>query len=199
MEKTSKISIHGANHSKTEKKFNTIYLVKVALLSAIAYIIFILEFPLPYFPPFLEIDFSDTVAIIGGIILGPVATVIIQFMKNLLRFIMFNSGTGGIGEFANFLVGVAYVLPFCLIFKRNNVKRFVIGSLTAIIVMTITAGLVNYFINIPVYTGITSHTEKMGMIFGAYIPFNLIKGVIVTIFSGIVIKAFKPTILKKWS
>lgn len=195
MEKISNLRIHGANHSKTGS-FNTIYLVKVALLSALAYGVFILEFPLPYFPPFLEIDFSDTVAIIGGIMLGPVATIIIQFMKNLLRFVMFNSGTGGIGEFANFLVGVAYVLPFCIIFKRDNLKRFIIGSITAIFVMTITAAFVNYFINIPVYTGITSHTEKITLILSYYVPFNIIKGIIVTIVSSIVIKTFKSAYKK---
>ncbi|GMQ60148.1 ECF transporter S component [Vallitalea sediminicola] len=195
MEKISKFHIHGTNSAKSER-FNTMYLVKIALLSAIAYIIFLIEFPLPFFPPFLEIDFSDTVAILGGIILGPMAAVIIQFIKNLLRLLLMNSGTGGIGELANLLVGIAYVLPFCLIFRRNNLKRFIIGSIVAIIIMTVTAGLVNYFINIPVYLGSTPHAEKMNMIYSFYVPFNLIKGVIVTIVSYVAVKAFKQVINK---
>ncbi|MCT4542516.1 MAG: ECF transporter S component [Vallitalea sp.] len=181
--------------NKTNNRFNTMYLVKVSLLSAISYIVFLLDFPLmPYFPPFLQIDFSEIVVILGGITLGPLAAVTIEFLKAVLRFILMNSGTGGIGEFANFIVGIAYVLPFCIIYRRNNLKRFIIGSLLAIASITIVGALVNYFINIPVYSKITDHTVKMDMVLTIYTPFNLIKGTIISIANYIVLKAFTPVI-----
>lgn len=176
-------------------KMDIVYLVKVAFLSAIAYVVFLIEFPIPYFPPFLEIDLSDVIAIIGGIMLGPVAGVLIEVVKNALRFILFNSGTGGIGELANLLVGVAYVLPFCIIFRAhqiNSLKRFILGSLTGILSMTVIASLANYFILIPVYTGINVHAEKMGMIISLYGPFNIVKGIIITLVGYVAIRAFRP-------
>ncbi len=159
-------------------------------------VFFLIEFPIPYFPPFLEIDLSDIVAILGGIMLGPVAGVLIEVIKNALRFILFNSGTGGIGELANLLVGVAYVLPFCLIFRVNDLKRFILGSLTGIASMTIIASLANYFILIPVYTGIDAHGEKIAMITSLYGPFNIVKGIIITLVGYIAIKAFKQILPK---
>lgn len=188
--------IHKLQGINQKRKMDTIYLVKIAFLSAIAYVVFLIEFPIPYFPPFLEIDLSDIVAILGGIMLGPVAGVLIEVIKNALRFILFNSGTGGIGELANLLVGVAYVLPFCLIFRVNDLKRFILGSLTGIASMTIIASLANYFILIPVYTGIDAHGEKIAMITSLYGPFNIVKGIIITLVGYIAIKAFKQILPK---
>lgn len=188
--------VHKFQGLHQKRKIDTIYLVKIAFLSAIAYVIFLIEFPIPYFPPFLEIDFSDIVAILGGIMLGPLAAVFIEIIKNALRFVLFNSGTGGIGELANIIVGIAYVLPFCLIFRVNNLKRFILGSLAGITSMTVFASLANYFILIPVYTGINMHAEKMDMIIKLYGPFNIVKGVIITLVGYIAIKAFKQILPK---
>lgn len=192
MEKIQKYNGNKLLNSK--QTVNTVYLIKIALLSAIAYIVFLFEFPVPFFPPFLEIDLSDVVAVLGGVILGPIAAVIIEFIKNILRFLLMNSGTGGIGEMANLFVGVAFVLPFCLIFKLNNIKLLILGCLTGIASMTLTASIVNYFIMIPLYTGINSHTEKFNMILSIYIPFNLVKGVVVSVVSVIALIAFKEVV-----
>lgn len=194
MEKAEKYNL---NKPLTKgKQKDTVYLVKIALLSAIAYIVFLMEFPIPFFPPFLEIDLSDVVAILGGIILGPFAAFIIEAIKNVLRAIFMNSGTGGIGELANFFVGVAYVVPFCLLFRLNNIKSFILGSISGILSMTFVAITINYIIMIPLYTGINSHAVKMNMVLYTYIPFNIIKGIIISIVSAIAIISFKEAILR---
>ncbi|MCT4597346.1 MAG: ECF transporter S component [Vallitalea sp.] len=192
MEKTQKYNQNKLINSRQND--NTSYLIKVALLSAIAYIVFLFEFPIPFFPPFLEIDLSDVVAVLGGIILGPIAAGLIEVIKNLLRYFLMNSGTGGIGEMANLFVGVAFVLPFCLIYRANNIKLIILGCLTGIVSMTLTAVTINYLIMIPLYTGINSHIEKMNMIYSIYIPFNIVKGVIVSVVSFITVFSFKEVI-----
>ena len=91
---------------KKTKFLSTSKLVKISILSAIGYILMFISVPLPMlFPEFLKIDISDLTALLGGISLGPMAGVTIAFLKNLLQFITGMSNTGGVGEFANFLIG----------------------------------------------------------------------------------------------
>ena len=90
---------------KKTKFLSTSKLVKISILSAIGYILMFISVPLPMlFPEFLKIDISDLTALLGGISLGPMAGVTIAFLKNLLQFITGMSNTGGVGEFANFLI-----------------------------------------------------------------------------------------------
>lgn len=74
------------------------------MLAAIGMVLMLVDFPLPLFPSFLQIDLSDVPAVIGAFSLGPAAGVVIELLKNLLKLIV-GSNTGGVGELANFLVG----------------------------------------------------------------------------------------------
>jgi len=136
---------------RVNKKVN--YSVKIALLSAVAFVVMYLEFPLPFFPPWLKFDFSDVPALLGGFALGPVAGAMIELVKVVLFFIFKNSGTGGVGELANLLMGLALVLPAALIYKRRkNIQHALIGLTVGLVVMTGMAGLLNYYILIPAYS-----------------------------------------------
>ncbi len=57
-------------------------IVKIALLSAIAVVLTLVSMPIPIFPAFLKIDLGDLPALIGGFALGPVAGIIVEFIKN---------------------------------------------------------------------------------------------------------------------
>ena len=84
--------------------------VIVGVMSALAWVLMALDFPLfIYFPSYLKIDFSDIPAIFGGMLAGPVVGIIIEFIKNVLHFFTM-SRHGGIGEIANFAPGQAW---FC--------------------------------------------------------------------------------------
>ncbi|MDD2481924.1 MAG: ECF transporter S component, partial [Lutispora sp.] len=83
-------------------------ITKIGILSALAFLLYLVEFPLPFFPPFLQIDLGDLPAIIGAFALGPWVGVIIQLIKNILHVIA-RSQTGGIGGLVNFLTGSTYV------------------------------------------------------------------------------------------
>ena len=69
-------------------------MVAIAMLSSIAYILMLLNFPIPPFPAFLKIDFSDIPALIGALVFGPMAGIMIELLKNVLDYFMTGSETG---------------------------------------------------------------------------------------------------------
>ena len=133
---------------KKTKILSTSALVKISILSAIGYILMFISIPLPMlFPDFLKIDISDLTALLGGISLGPMAGVTIAFLKNLLQFITGMSNTGGVGEFANFLIGGSFVFTVSYIYsKKRELSGVVIGLISGMVIMTIVGCISNYFI-----------------------------------------------------
>ena len=98
-----------------KNKFSTNYIVKVAILAALASAIMFLEFIIPGMPIFLKLDFSEIPVLLGTFALGPLAGILIELVKNLIHLTM--SITAGIGELANFLVGSAFLVPSGLFYK----------------------------------------------------------------------------------
>lgn len=180
---------------KTNKVFTTSTLVKVGILSAIGYILMFISIPIPaLFPGFLKIDISDLTALLGGMALGPVAGLTIAFIKNLLQVVTGMSTTGGVGEFANFLIGGAFVFTVSIMYKHKKELSTVIKSLVlGVVIMTIAGCLANYFIILPAYEMVGWSTEvvvsmgaainpaindKMSFIIWMIAPFNVLKAVI---------------------
>ena len=174
-------------------KFLTVStLVKISILSAIGYILMFISVPLPMlFPEFLKIDISDLTALLGGISLGPMAGITIAFLKNLLQFITGMSTTGGVGEFANFLIGGSFVFTVSYIYsKKRNIQGVIIGLVSGIVVMTVVGCIANYFIILPFYATIgwsidavvsmgaainPAIDSKMSFIIWMIAPFNILK------------------------
>jgi riboflavin transporter FmnP len=167
-------------------------MVKIGVLSALAYIIMFLEFPLPFFPPYLKIDLSDIPAIIGAFAFGPLAGVIVEFIKNLLHLIT-KTETGGIGELANFLTGAAFVIAAAAIyFKNKNKKSAIIGLSVGTVIMTLVMCLANYYILLPFYLGSAPSPDNIHLIVTMTLPFNLIKGIMVSIITALIYKSLSP-------
>ena len=83
------------------KKDTTHNLTVAAMLSAVAFILMFIEFPIPMLiPAFIKMDFSDLPALLGAFALGPVYGVIISFMKNLLHIVIKGTSTAIIGAVA---------------------------------------------------------------------------------------------------
>lgn len=196
---------------KRRKLLSTNYLVKVAVLGAAARVVMLLEFPLPFLPGFLKLDFSDLVTMIGALAMGPVAGVLIELVKCLVHLL--NSTTGGVGDIANFIVGSAYVWSAAFYYQHHKTKRGAITGLCLGIVTMILAGaLVNYFITIPLYGLVLGWSEemivgmgtalipaihnKLTLILFAFCPFNLIKGAVLTILAIPLYKPISPILHK---
>ncbi len=137
---------------KTRKKaMDTSKLVKIGMLSAVSIVLMLFEVSLPIFPSFLKMDISDLPSLIGTIAMGPLAGVLIELIKNLLH--LFKTSTAGVGEVANFLVGIALVLPIGVYYRKNkSLKGFIIGSVLGCISTVIVACVLNYYVLIPAFS-----------------------------------------------
>lgn len=186
---------------------NTRYIAKIGILSAIAVILMFFEVPLPMMPSFLKLDASELPAIIGAFVLGPMAGVGIEFIKNLLHAA--NTQTMGIGEIANFLVGVAFILPAGYLYQKfNSCRGAIIALLVGTTSMVISASLLNYFILLPLYQAVLhfplEQIINLGTVANPKIidlksfiamgiaPFNMIKGIVISIFTLMIYKKIFP-------
>lgn len=181
------------NVSKT-----TNFLVKSAVLSAIAVILMYFEFPiLPAFP-FLKIDLSDVPALIGGFALGPAAGLIIEAFKNVLIMLIKGTQSGGVGELANFIIGASFVFPAALIYhRRRTFKSALVSMLVAIVSMSFVGVLANYFILIPLYMKNMPTDKLINYVIYGIIPFNMIKGAIISVSTLAIYKKVSPVIQKE--
>ena len=124
-----------------------------AMLSAAATVLMFLEFPIPFLiPSFVELDFSELPALLAAFSLGPVSGVIVCLVKNVIKGLLF-SGTGGVGEMCNFLLGICFVIPAGLIYRYKRTRAgALMGALAGAVIMAVCSIPVNYFISYPVYT-----------------------------------------------
>ncbi|EOU2055598.1 ECF transporter S component [Clostridium perfringens] len=162
------------------KTLNTNRFIKLSLLSAIAVILMYIDFPVIPIFPWLKIDLSDVPALMGAFAFGPLAGVIIELMKNLLILIVKGTGTGFVGEFANFLVGVALVWPAALIYKKNKTKKTaILGMVLGVLCIEVVGILANVYLLLPAYGMVMSKAELMQYVTVGLIPFNGIKSILV--------------------
>ena len=195
------------NNSKTN------YIAKIGVLSALAALIMLFEFPLWFAPSFYELDLSDLCALVGSFALGPLAGVLIQLLKNILNIFLTGTPTLTVGEISNFIVGCSFVLPASIIYKYNRTRKgAIIGMIVGTIVLASAGSLVNLYILIPTYVKVANlpleQIVQMGnavnknitslntLILYAVIPFNLLKGIIISVITSLIYKKISK-LLKK--
>ena len=176
--------------NNTKSKVNIRLLVGTGMLSGLAFVLQYLEFPIPIMPGFIKFDFSDLPALIGAFAYGPLAGVIVEFIKNLLHCTVTQSFT--VGELSNFILGAVFTATAGLIYKKNKSISFPS----------------NLFIVYPAYTKFM----PMEAIIGAYsellpsvgklwqallifnVPFTIVKGLISTLITVLVYKRLSPVL-----
>ncbi len=173
--------------------------VTVSVLSTIAYLLMMLNFPLPGLPPFLKIDFSEVPALLAAIVFGPVAGITVEAIKNILHYIIEGAMTGvPVDQAANFIAGLLFILPVSFLYKKiRSTKGLTIGLIIGTITMTVMMSILNYFVILPAYTFFLnmpamSSTEAKGLIVAGILPFNLIKGIVVTLLFTVLFSRLKP-------
>lgn len=189
---------------KNKKIFD--YITKVAIFSALSIILyFVPKFPLPFlFPSFLDVQFSNLPAFIGGFVLGPVGGTIIVVVRTLIKLPF--SGTAGVGELADLVIGVSSVLVSSLIYKYTKTKKggiigLICGTLTWVAVALLANGtfLINFYKEAfgidmvigmckSVFPNITEANFMKLYLFGAILPFNLMLASIVSLVTFFVYK-----------
>ena len=182
-------------------------LTTTAIMAAIATILMYVEFPIPIMPAFIKLDFSELPALLTSFALGPWYGALVCLLKNLIHLPVTQSS--GVGELANFLIGICFVIPAGLIYQRVKTRKgALLGSLAGAVIMAVISFPINYFIVYPFYTNFM----PMEGIIGAYqailpsikgltdallifnVPFTFVKGLLDVIITFLIYKRLSPFI-----
>lgn len=182
---------------KTNKiYFSTDRIAKIALMSALSFVLMFIKLPFPVFS-WLSIDLADLPVVITSFAYGPIAGVIVAFVKNALHLAY--TETALIGELANFIIAASFALSAGVVYKINKTRK---GAFFAcaigVVTITITGLFINYFIMAELY-GLAKILPKLVLfgktptmwdylIFGV-LPFNVLKA---TLTSMVTIVVYKP-------
>ena len=195
---------NGIKFSSDKTKINK--LVIMAMFSAVAAVLMYVEFPITFIAPaFYEMDLSEVPVMIGSFMLGPCAGVIMEAVKVLLKLVLKGTSTAFVGDFANFILGCALVVPASVVYHTKKIKkRAIIGLVTGGIVLIVSGVFLNALYLLPKYSqlyGMPVETFiKMGaainpaisniftFVILAVAPFNLIKATVVGVITMLLYK-----------
>ncbi len=190
---------------ETTKKLNIRKLAVTGVLGAVATVLMFISFRVPFMPGFIKLDLSELPALIASFAFGPMSGVAVCFIKNLINLPF--TTTSGVGEFCNFLLGAAFVLPAGWLYKKiDGRKGALIGSFTGAAAMAVLSLPINYFVTYPFYTVFLPMEAIMGMyqainpavenLFQALlwfnVPFTFVKGLLSVAITFAVYKKLSP-------
>ena len=192
----------------------TFYVTRVAMLVAVATPLMMFDFPIPIFPGFYKFDLSYFPVVISTFSMGPIAGVITALLKNLISFLLAGTFTdsAGIGALADTLIGLSFILPAGLIYRKLHTKKGAVVSLAiSLAVVAAFSCAFNYFFLIPIYSKFFGFDAVLGMAQSACkyvkdikgiivlgtLPFNFLKWLIISILTVLTYKPLSKTILKK--
>lgn len=194
------------NLTKTGKN-RVRYIVVTGMLGALASVLMMLSFSVPFMPSFIKLDFSEMPALIAAYSMGPVSGVLVCLIKNLINLPM--TTTGGVGELSNFLLGTAFVLPAGLIYHRKKNREMALwGAQVGAGIMAALSLLSNYFVIYPIYSKILPIEAIIGMyqaivpvVDGLFwclllfnVPFTFLKGALDACITFLIYKRISPLI-----
>lgn len=197
-------------------------IAQMGVLAAMATVLMYLDFPLPLMPAWLKFDFSEVPILLAAFSLGPIPAMVIELVKNLIHMPV--SSTFFSGELANFMIGSSLVVTAGIIYQRGMrksaleakdeklllIKSMALGTLA----MTLAACVLNYFVNIPILLKVMGLTiedivgsckatgnllvhDKLSLIAWVFVPFNIFKGSVVALLTGMAYGGVKDVLLHK--
>jgi len=171
------------------------WLTLVGMMSALTYILYLPVFRIPIIL-FLELNLSEIVIFIGGFSLGPLAAIFIGFFRFL--FSLFYTSTGGIGELADFLYSMAFVLPGVILYQRSRDKKtasigFILGFISQLTVTSLLNALVITDLYLTLFLNLTPEAflgyiqtvlpqvenPYWSLVLWMYLPFNVFKNLVI--------------------
>lgn len=199
---------------KNRKPFSsTHYISYTAVFSCMAGLLMLLELPLFFAPAFYKLDLSELPVMICTFYLGPVAGVVSELIKVTLKLILKGTTTNFVGDFANFVVGCAFALPASMIYhSRPGRRSALLGMGVGTLVMTVFGSAFNAVYLLPKFASMygmpleqivamgtkinPNITSVTTLVFYAVVPFNLVKGIIVSLLTFLLYKRISPLLHK---
>lgn len=192
---------------KNKNISNTQRITLIGIFSALAAVLMYLEIPFFFAPPeAYKLDFSEVPVLISSFMLGPVEGIITECLKIVIKLIIKPTSTAFVGEFANLVVGITFVLPASIIYKKKKTRKgALIGMTAGTLTMTVVGCFVNAFILLPAFAYLfgnvpVSEIIKLGtavnpaitnmftFIVLAVVPVNIVKGVLVSLVTFLIYK-----------
>ena len=197
----------------TEPIFHTRKVAMIGMFSAIAMILHLFDFPLPFAPGFYKLDFSELPILVGTFAFGPVAGVMMEFVKILLKLLTKGTSTAFVGDLANFVIGCSFILPASAIYAfRKNKKSAVISCIAGTLIMTVFGTAFNAVYLLPAFSKLYGRPLDQLLAMGTAVnplakegsivsfvaacvaPLNLIKGASVSLVTLFIYKPLSPII-----
>jgi len=192
-----------------KKLSDTHYITYTAIFATMAGVLMLVEIPLFFAPSFYKIDLSELPVLICTFYLGPVAGVICELLKVCIKLLLKGTSTAFVGDFANFAVGCSFVLPASVIYHaRPSRKSALLGLAVGTVVMTLFGSAFNAIYLLPKFAQLfgmplesivgmgTKINERITsvstLVFYAVVPFNLLKGVLVSFLTLLLYKRISP-------
>lgn len=187
-----------------KKVFTIRNLVLMGMFGAIGGVLMLFEFPLPFIAPsFYGLDLSEIPVLVGTFAMGPLAGVITEVVKILVKLVLKPTSTGFVGEFANVCIGSALILPAGLVYKfKKSKKSAMIGMAVGTVCMATVGAVMNAVVMLPFYSNFmplesileagAAINPAIGSVWTfvlfAVAPFNFIKGAAVSLITALVYK-----------
>lgn len=199
---------------KDIKKFSSTHFVTyTAIFACMAGVLMTLEIPLFFAPGFYKLDFSEVPVLISTFYLGPVAGVACEFVKVMVKLLIKGTSTAFVGDFANFVVGCSFILPASIVYHAKPGKRSsIVGMAVGTLCLTAFGSLFNAVYLLPTFAELygmpldaiiamgtavnSSITSVTTLVFFAVVPFNLLKGVVVSLITFALYKRISPILHK---
>lgn len=200
------------NNIASKSKINARVITGTAMLSALSYALMFIEISLPIMPFFIKFDLSELPALIASFGYGPISGIVVCLIKNVLNLLL-KSQTMGVGELSNFILGVLFVVPAGIIYKRKKSrKNAVLGAAVGAIISTVVCFFSNYYIVYPIYAKIlmpedvilsayrailpsVKNLQQAILIFN--LPFTFCKFALVAVFTFLIYKHISPILKGK--
>ena len=189
--------------TSSKPRFTVSTIARIALLSAIASVLFLIEIPLGM--PFYKLDLRNIPVLLGAFSMGTLPGVVILGLKSLIG--LTHSSSAGVGELADFIMGLAMILPASLMYQRHKTRKTaLIGMLAGVLCSVVVSVFVNKWIMLPFYMG-AFHMTMEDLVASAHwggvdsewkllllitAPFNLIKGVVISTLTFLLYKRLSP-------
>ena len=177
-------------------------LATLGVLTALGAVLMILEIPYPFFDGSLNFELSDVVVLIVLVMYDWKSASLVAILKGIVH-ILFKGAIGpfAIGQLMAMLASLVYIFSFYLTTNKLNLSK-VVGAVITVLIATLVLVVANYVIVIPIYitgeftlfTQVASgdligglnwfyepgiESNYLGLVAFIFLPFNLIKGVIV--------------------
>lgn len=186
------------------KKTGLSSMVLFAILGAWAVVLRFFDFPILPYAPFLKVDLSDLMALIGMLVEGPIGLIAVAGIRDIANYLM-KGGEAGIpiGEIMSFVATLSFYLPLHFYLKSKQKlseskapwKASILSVLSLIIIM----GLLNYFVALPLYVKVMNFPidNFFNYVMAFILPFNAIKGVILALAQLLIWKSMLDPIQKR--